>query len=109
MLGLAEEDTTGFHAFHKEVVYPISQDRVRSQRAVDWDIEYPSICQIAECAAEQVEHLPGEGLEYYDTNNLQSICEYRRENRDDDLSARSAAVNRIRDSLTEDLPSPIFN
>jgi len=109
MLGLAEEDTTDFHTFHEEVVYPIRQDRVRSQRAVDWNIEYSSICQTAECTAEKAEHLPGEGFEYYDTNNLQSICKDRRDNRDDDLSARSAAVNRIRVSLTEDLPSPIFN
>ena len=70
MLGLAEEDTTGFHAFHKEVVYLISQGRIRSQRAVDWYIENPSIGQPAESTAEKVEHLAGEGLKYYDTNDL---------------------------------------
>ncbi len=70
MLGLAEEDTTSFHACHKEVVYLIGQSRVRSQRTVDWNIENPSVGQTAESTAEKVEHLPGEGLKYHDTNDL---------------------------------------
>ena len=70
MFGLAEEDTTDFHAFHKEVVYPLRQGWIRSQRAVDWNIENPSICQTTECTAEKVEHLLGEGLKYHDTNDL---------------------------------------
>jgi hypothetical protein len=94
MLGLAEEDTTSFHAFHKEVVYLLCQGRIRSQRTVDWNIENPSIGQTAEGAAEKAEHLPGEGLQYYDTNDLRSIRKRRRDNGDDHLSARSVAINR---------------
>ena len=70
MLGLAEENSTGFHAFHKEVMYPLSQGRIRSQRTVDRNVENSSIGETAESTAEKVEHLPGEGLKYYDTNDL---------------------------------------
>jgi len=70
MLGLAEEDSTGFHAFYKEVVYLLGQGRIWSQRTVDWNIENPTIGETAESTAEKVEHLPSEGFKYYNTNDL---------------------------------------
>ena len=70
MLGLAEKDTTNFHAFYKEAMYLLGQGRARLQRTVDWNIENSSIGQTTEYTTEKAEHLPGEGLKYYDTNDL---------------------------------------
>lgn len=96
MLGLAEEDTTNFHASQKEAMYLLGQGRTRSQRTVDWNIENPSVGQTTECTAEKAEHLPGKGLKYYHTNDLCPICERSRENRNDDLSAMSVTNNGVR-------------
>jgi len=109
MLGLAEEDTTGSHTFHEEIMYLLGQGRIRSQITVDWDIENPSIGQTTESTTEKVEHLPGEGLEYNHANDLRTICKHCRDNGDDDLSAGLATTQGIRDSLTDDFPSPMFN